>query len=421
MEDSTNVARDDPRAVAEAIARDGYGRLVAILASRSRDLVGAEDALSEAFASALEDWPTKGVPRSPEAWLLTVARRRLIDRVRRDRHAEGASEALRFMAEELAAVEPPTLPDERLALMFACAHPALDPAIRAPLILQTILGFDAAAIGSAFLTSPATMGQRLVRAKRKIRDAGIPFEVPEGEELTPRLADVLDALYAAFSEGWLDPTGSDLRRRSLAEEAIRLGRLVVGLLPAEPEALGLLALMLHAQARKSARRDAAGEYVPLLEQDPALWDAALIDEAEALVVRASQLPGSGRFQLEAAVQSAHAARRFLGKPDWQAIALLYDALLAQTGSPVVAINRAIAWSEVEGPEAGLDALDALAGHERLTDYQPFWAARAALLARAGRPADAREAYARAMGLESDPSVRRHLARVRDRLAAVDPA
>jgi len=409
----------DPRAVAEAIARDGYGKLVAILASRSRDLAGAEDALSEAFASALEDWPSKGVPRSPEAWLLTVARRRMIDRVRRDRHAEGASLQLRFMAEELAAVEAPVIPDERLALMFACAHPALDPSIRAPLILQTILGFDAAAIASAFLTSPATMGQRLVRAKRKIRDAGIPFEVPEGEALAPRLADVLDALYAAYAEGWLDPVGTDARRRSLADEAIRLGRLVVALLPAEAEALGLLALMLHAQARKPARRDAAGEYVPLLDQDPSRWDAALVDEAEQLLARASRLPGSGRFQLEAAVQSAHAARRFHGKPDWQAIALLYDALLARTGSPVVAVNRAIAWSEVEGPEAGLAALDALADHKGLVDYQPFWAARAALLARAGRAAGAREAYARAMGLESDPSVRRHLARARDRVDAVD--
>lgn len=415
----TTPFESDARAAASAIARNGYGKLVALLASRSRDLAGAEDALAEAFASALEDWPVKGVPRSPEAWLLTVARRRLIDRGRRDRSAESASVHLRFMAEQAEAVAEPEIPDERLALMFACAHPALDPAIRAPLILQTILGFDAATIASAFLTSPATMSQRLVRAKRKIREAGIPFEVPAGSELAPRLGAVLDAIYAAYAEGWLDPGGTDPRRRSLADDAIGLGRIVVALLPDEAEALGLVSLMLHAQARKRARRDALGEYVPLAEQDPAQWDPALIEEAEALLARASKLPGSGRFQLEAAVQSAHAARRFRGKSDWTAIAMLYEALLALTGSPVVAINRAVALAEARGPTVGLEALDALATEASLADYQPYWAARAELLARAGQLASAGDAFERAIGLESDPSVRRHLARRAAAVAAVD--
>jgi RNA polymerase sigma-70 factor (ECF subfamily) len=300
--------------------------------------------------------------------------------------------------------------------MFACAHPALDPKIRAPLILQTILGFDAAAIGSAFLVSPATMAQRLVRAKGKIREAGIPFAVPEGTGLPERLPAVLEAIYTAFAEGWSDPTGADARRRNLADEGIWLGRLVASLLPEEAEALALLSLMLHAQARRAARRDERGEYVPLGEQDPARWDSALVDEAEALLARASSLPGaSGRYQLEAAVQSAHAVRRKNGRSDWSAIEQIYDALLALTGSPVVAVNRAVAVAETRGPEAALEALDDLAGEKRLAEYQPYWAARAGLLARTGDAKGADEAYARAIGLENDPAVRRFLTRRRAEL------
>jgi len=407
------------RQAAEAVARRSYGKLVALLAARTRDLAGAEDALAEAFAAALVDWPKNGAPRSPEAWLLSVARRRWIDSRRRRRTAEQAAGHVRLRSEELeaAAASRGELPDERLGLMFACAHPAIDPALRAPLILQTILGFDAARIGSAFLISPASMGQRLVRAKRKIREAGIPFRVPEGHELAERLDAVLEALYAAFAEGWSDPTGGDARRRELAEEAIWLGRLVVAQLPEQPEALGLLSLMLHAQARRDARRDAQGAYVPLAEQDPAAWDAALIEEAEALLTRANALPASGRYQLEAAVQSAHAARRFTGRSDWDAIELLYDALLALTGSPVVAVNRAIAVAELRGAAAGLAALDALADDRRLAEYQPYWAARAGLLARLGEARDADVAYQRAIGLEADPAVRGFLQARRAELSA----
>lgn len=401
---------EQARAAAEAVARQSYGKLVAFLAARTRDVAGAEDALADAFAAALSDWPEAGIPDRPEAWLLTVARRKLIDAARRRRTGEAAAGHLSLMADELeaaAAAESP-VPDARLGLMFACAHPALDPTVRAPLILQTLLGFDAATIASAFLVAPATMSQRLVRAKTKIRNAGIPLRVPERAELGARLEAVLEAIYAAFAEGWSDPVGSEARLRDLAEEGLWLGRLVVALLPDEPEALGLLALMLYAEARRAARRTPAGDYVPLDEQEPALWDAALIDEAETLLRRAQALGTIGRYQLEAAVQSAHVVRRRTGRPDWPAIERLYDALAAITDSPVVALNRAVAVAETRGPAAGLAALDALAGDARLAEYQPYWAARAALLARAGRRAAADEAYQLAIGLEADPAVRRFL-------------
>jgi RNA polymerase sigma-70 factor (ECF subfamily) len=346
-----------------------------------------------------------------------VARRKWIDADRRRRSRQDAVGHLQLLAEELdaAATGGTPLPDDRLPLMFACAHPAIDPGVRAPLILQTILGFDAATIGSAFLVAPGAMRQRLVRAKSKIRQAGIPFQVPERAELAVRLDAVLEALYAAFAEGWSDPAGTETRRRNLAEEGIWLGRLVATLLPDEAEALGLLALMLYAQARRGARRDAQGEYVPLADQDPSAWDASSIEEAEALLSRASAMPGTGRYQLEAAVQSAHAVRRLTGRSDWAAIERIYDALLALTGSPVVAINRAIAVAETRGPAAGLAALDALADDRRVAEYQPYWAARAELLARTGEVAAADAAYGRAIGLEADPAVRRFLERRRGSL------
>ena len=393
------------------MARASYGKLVAFLAARTRDVAAAEDALAEAFASALTDWPARGIPRTPEAWLLTVARRKLIDAGRRRQTSDEAAPTLALLTDELvdAAEGDAAIPDERLRLMFACAHPAIDESVRAPLILQTVLGFDAATIASAFLVAPAAMGQRLVRAKNRIRQAGIPFRVPErGEELAERLDAVLEAIYAVFTEGWADPAGTQARTRDLAEEGIWLGRLAASLLPNEPEALGLLALMLHADARREARRGAQGEFVPLATQDPARWNAALIDEAEELLLSASRMARPGRFQLEAAVQSAHAARRTSGRTDWAAIVQLYDALLGMTGSVVVAINRAVALAELRGPGEGLAALDRLQDDARLAQYQPYWAARAALLARAGDAAGAAEAYQRAIGLESDPAVRAFL-------------
>jgi RNA polymerase sigma-70 factor (ECF subfamily) len=406
---------DQPaRAAAEAVARRSYGKLVAFLAARTHDVAGAEDALAEAFAAALVDWPASQIPTSPEAWLMAVARRKMIDAARRRRSHEDAAGHLHLMQEELeaAATRETQIPDERLLLMFACAHPAIDPGIRAPMILQTVLGFDAATIASAFLISPATMGQRLVRAKAKIRQAGIPFRLPERADLSDRLAAVLGAIYAAFSEGWSDPAGTEFRRRNLAAEGIWLGRLVASLLPQEPEALGLLALMLHAEARRGARRNPQGEYVALADQDPRLWSSHMIEEAETLLFRASRMGAIGRYQLEAAVQSAHVVRRLTGKTDWAAIERLYDALAAIIDSPVVAINRAIAIAETRGPAAGLAALDALATDARLAEYQPYWAARAGLLARTGARDVAEEAYERAIGLEADPAVRHFLQRRR---------
>lgn len=409
---------------AQAVARRSYGKLVAFLAARTRDVAGAEDALAEAFATALQAWPERGVPDNPEAWLLTVARRKMIDQARLRRTGEDAATHLLLLAELAGEADggpgDGDIPDDRLALMFACAHPAIDAGVRAPLILQTLLGFDAAAIASAFLVSPATMGQRLVRAKSRIRQAGIPLRVPGQAELPERLQAVLDAIYAAYAEGWVDPAGADARRRNLADEAIWLGRLLASLLPQEPEALSLLSLMLHAHARRHARRDAQGAYVPLAAQDPALWDAPLIDEAEALLRRAGTLQGLGRYQLEAAVQSAHSvrARGRTGQSDWRAIEQLYEALWRLTGSPVVAINRAIAMAETQGPQAGLAALDALAAQDagaRLADYQPYWAARAGLLARLGTTGTAGAAdaaYERAIGLERDDAVRQFLQRQR---------
>jgi RNA polymerase sigma-70 factor (ECF subfamily) len=405
---------EQARHTADAVARRSYGKLVAFLAARTRDVASVEDALSEAFAAALADWPRNGCPANPEGWLLTAARRKLIDFARRRRTGDLAGGELQRLAEELeaAAVTSTTdtvqIPDQRLALMFACAHPAIDPGVRAPLILQTLLGLDAGMIASAFLTSPAAMGQRLVRAKDKIHQAGIPFRIPEREELPGRLGAVLDAIYAAFSEGWADTGGTDVARRDLAEEALYLGQLVAQLLPDEPEALGLVALMLHVEARRPARRNASGEYVPLAEQNMEYWNTDMIQVAEALLLRASALGAISRYQLEGALQSAHVHRRRTGQSNWAAVVQIYDALLELSGSPVVAINRALALAEVDGARVGLESLETLTGDKRLTEYQPFWAARAELLARTGACADARHAYEVAIGLERDPAVRRFL-------------
>jgi predicted RNA polymerase sigma factor len=447
----TDSAAVSAHATAEAVARTSYGKLVAFLAARTHDVASAEDALSEAFAAALADWPANGTPANPEAWLLTVARRKLIDAARRNKTAEAASPELELIAEHaqvdaiaaqtvaggtgfvnadtaLSAVgggavslaPPPDflarhsasheIPDRRLALMFACTHPAIDASVRAPLILQTLLGLDAKRIASAFLVAPAAMGKRLVRAKEKIRIAGVPLEIPERDDLAPRLEAVLDAIYAAFAEGWNDPLGSDSLRADLTGEALYLSRLVAELLPGEPEALGLLALMLFAHARRRARRSAAGEYVPLAAQDTSLWDGAAIAEANAVLVRAAALGRAGRFQLEAALQSAHTHRTITRANNWLDVVALYDALLALTASPVVAINRAVALAESTGDvHAALAALPDPANDPRLETYQPFWAARADLLARTGtHHEEARRAYDMAIGLESDPAVRTFL-------------
>jgi RNA polymerase sigma-70 factor (ECF subfamily) len=409
--DDVNERRNKlARAAVQQVARTSYGKLIAILAGRTRDIARAEDALSDALTAALADWPKHGAPQNPQAWLITAARRKLIDRARAQQTAEDARKEVTRMMEELAATATAEIPDRRLALMFACAHPAIDASVRAPLILQTVLGLSAERIASAFLVKASSMGQRLVRAKQKIHDAGIPFAVPEKAEIDGRLDAVLEAIYAAYAEGWSDPASLDARRRDLAEEAIWLGRVVIELLPQQAEALGLLALMLHTEARKKARRDADGEFVPLDAQDIGRWDTELLDEAESLLLRASLFKAPGRYQLEAAVQSAHAARRFSGRTDWAAILQLYDALYMLTQSPVVAINRAIALSHVETPAAALTALEQCGDLASIQHYQPYWAARADLLARSGDAAAAHESYRRAIGLERDPAIRRFLQR-----------
>jgi len=397
------------RSTAEAVARRSYGKLVAFLSARTHDLADAEDALSAAFAAALADWPLHGCPSNPEAWLLTVARRKIIDVARRQDTGEAATAQLQLLAEGMDSAQTDAeIPDRRLALLFACAHPAIEASVRAPLMLQVVVGLDAKLIASAFLISPAAMGKRLVRAKAKIRQAGIAFRIPERAELPDRLESVLDAIYAAFAEGWNDPGGIDLVRRDLTEEAIFLARLVNELLPEEPEALGLLACMLHAEARRGARRNQDGEYVSFAEQERALWNWPMIEEAEALLWRASRLGSIGRYQLESAIQSAHVYRRRTGQGNWDAVVQLYDALTAITGSPVVGINRALAIAEVHGADAALQAIEAIATDSRLADYQPYWAARAELLSKTGAYHEARHAYEIAISLERDPAVRRFL-------------
>ncbi|MDX2175312.1 MAG: DUF6596 domain-containing protein [Candidatus Sumerlaeia bacterium] len=402
------MAEDALRA-AEASARDAYGRLLARLALRARDIDTAEDALSDAFADALRAWPRDGVPRNPEAWLLTAARRRLLDGARREGARRRLSEAAAAL---LAATEQPMpgdtpFADERLEMMFLCAHPALSQEVRAPLMLQVVLGFDAAAIGSVFLVPPSTMGQRLVRAKARIRDSGMRFERPSGSELAERLPFVLDAVYAAYGAAWEDaaPGGGG----GLGGEALALAEVAAEHLPGEAEAKGLLALILYCESRRRARRSEGGEFVPVSEQDAALWDRGAHQRAEGLLRDAARLGRPGRYQTEAAIQSALMARAFGPPADSAMVAALHDALLRTEISAGAWVARAAARGAAFGPGAGLAALEA-GGPAGLADYQPYWAVRADLLARAGRREEAERAYERAAGLATDPAVRRFLRR-----------
>jgi RNA polymerase sigma-70 factor (ECF subfamily) len=408
------------RRAVEGAARDSYGRLLAWLAARSRDVAAAEDALAEAFAAALTHWPQTGVPDRPEAWLLTAARRRLIDAARHGRVRGEAMPTLLAITEE-AEMEAGTavqFPDERLKLLFVCAHPAIDAAARTPLMLQTVLGLDAARIAAAFLVQPAAMGQRLSRAKAKIRVAGIRFDLPEPADLAPRLDAVLAAIYAAYGSGWDDVAGADARTRGLAAEAIHLGRLLARLLPDQPEAWGLLALMLHCDARRAARRTPDGAYVPLAEQDSTQWSMPMLQEAEQALAAAARLRRIGRFQFEAAIQSVHAQGGLTGQRDWQGIALLYEGLVRLAPTTGALLGRAAAVAEARGPSAGWALLEELPA-EALATHQPYWALAAHLLSRLGRLEEARAAYARAIGLCDDPAMRAFLvARMASRHGAV---
>ncbi len=392
----------------ERVARESYGRLVAYLSVHTQDLAGAEDALSEALLKALMVWPRDGVPQNPEAWLLTTARHSLIDFFRHQRVVSASEPNLLLLTQNLAEATLETnFPDERLKLLFVCAHPAIDPAMHTPLMLQTVLGLDAVRIASAFLVSPKTMGQRLVRAKTKIRDGGIHFEVPERHQLPQRLDAVLEAIYAAFGIGWDDMAGADQRGRGLAEEAIWLARVLLQLIPGEAEVHGLLALMLHCEARRAARRDPDGRYVPLSEQNPKLWSLPLIEEAERHLAEASKYARPGRFQLEAAIQSVHAERARSGRIEWKAIIGFYQQLTHI--SPTIGMRTGYAAALAEANEAprGLAVLDAI-DQAAVSAYQPYWAVRAHLLQLLGKHTESQHAYDRATGLAEDPAIRAFL-------------
>src|SRR5438093_11820994 len=343
--------QDSTHRTIERVARESYGRLVAYLSSRTRDVGSAEDALGNALVAVLETWPRDGVPQNPEAWLLTTARRSFIDLLRHRQVAEASAPTLALLREESKdKTLSPEFPDERLKLLFVCAHPAIDPAMHTPLMLQTVLGLDAARIAQAFLIAPKTMGQRLFRAKTKIRSGGILFEIPQEQDLPERLDAVLEAIYAAFGIGWDDTAGADQRGRDLAEGAIWLARVLLQLMPEEAEIRGLLALMLHCEARRPARRGPDGRYIPLSEQDPKQWPRPLIEEAERHLGEAFTQGRSGRFQLEAAIQSVHAERARSGRTDWAAIALFYEGLIRISPALGTRAGYAAAVAEANGPE-----------------------------------------------------------------------
>jgi RNA polymerase sigma-70 factor (ECF subfamily) len=399
---------EDTRRTIERVARESYGRLLAYLSAHTHDVASAEDALGNALVAALTHWPQDGVPQNPEAWLMTTARHSLIDVVRHNRVVVASEPTLSLLqpasVEAMMAAE---FPDERLKLLFVCAHPAIDPAMHTPLMLQTVLGIDAARIAGAFLVPPKTMGQRLVRAKTKIRHGGIQFEIPQERDLPHRLDAVLEAIYAAFGIGWEDMAGADQRGRNLAEEAIWLARVLLHLMPSQAEVQGLLALMLYCEARRPARRDAQGRYVPLSEQDPKLWSLPLIEEAEHHLEDAFKRGRVGRFQLEAAIQSVHAERARTGKTEWRAVAGFYEQLVRVSPTLGTRIGYAAAVAEAHGSEVGLNLLDDIEV-EAVSDYQPYWAVRAHLLQQRGRIAEAADAYDRAIGLAEDPAVREFL-------------
>lgn len=402
---------DETHRAVEAVARDSYGRLVALLAARTRDVAGAEDALADALVAALTKWPRDGIPNNPQGWLLTVARNRQMDHARHRQVHDQSAETLQRMTREFDEIaDPDALPDERLKLLFVCAHPAIDPDIHTPLMLQTVLGLDAVAIGRALLVAPKTIGQRLVRAKNKIRQAQIAFEIPAADQIPERLEAVLNAIYAAYGNSWED---ADQRIAELGQEAIWLARVLREQMSDDPEVRGLLALMLHCEARRPARRAADGRFVPLSEQDPQMWRAPMIEEAERELAAAAPMRRPGRFQIEAAIQSVHAERAYTGRTNWSVIAAFYDQLMQLAPSVGGTVARAAAWGEVRGPEAGLAHLDQIEA-QAVISYQPYWAVRAHFLRQLGRVRDASEAFDRAISLSEDGAVRAFLAERRDR-------
>lgn len=390
----------------ERVFRDEYGRAVSVLVRRFGSIDLAEECVQDAFAIALDRWPAAGLPPRPAGWIITTARNRAIDRLRRDQRLTAAELAeLEQLAPEQ---EEHAVEDDRLRLIFTCCHPALAPHAQVALTLRLITGLTTSAIARAFLVPETTMGQRLVRAKAKIRDARIPYRVPSADELPARLRGVLAVIYLIFNESYIASTGDRLVREELCDEAIRLGRALRELLPHEPEATGLLALMLLVDSRRRARLDAAGGFVPLTEQDRTLWDRARIEEGQALVRACLALGCPGPYQVQAAINAVHADALRTNRIDWPQILALYDQLLALQPTPVVALNRAVALAQVRGANTALHIVDALS----LDDYHLYHAIRAELLCRLNRHAEARDAYDRAIARATNLAERAWLERQR---------
>jgi RNA polymerase sigma-70 factor, ECF subfamily len=400
----------------EAVFREEWGRLLATLVRQWGDLDLAEEVASDAVASALQHWPVDGVPTRPAAWLLTVARRRAVDLLRRDRAYAARLVLLQVEADraEPGQRDSPQLetddgevPDERLRLFFTCCHPALPLEAQTALTLRCLAGLTTPEVARAFLVPPVTMAQRIVRAKRKIRDARIPYRIPDAEALPQRLPGVLRVIYLIFTEAYAASTGADLVRDDLAEEAIRLARILHRLLPGHREVTGLLALLLLIDARRAARTGPAGELVLLDDQDRALWDRALIEEGRALVVTALRGSAPGPYTVQAAIAALHDEAASVATTDWPQVVALYDVLSSVAPSPLVALNRAVAVAMVDGPAAGLDLLDELPG---LDAYHLLHATRADLLRQLERPSEAATAYRRALDLVGNDPERTFLTR-----------